>query len=70
MKIFAFEATTFSKRDVTVVEVQDRFQSQFAVDTVETGSLPSAIRIFNQRHTVMAFGKEKPKYNVVSKAVG
>ncbi|MHC4073988.1 MAG: hypothetical protein ACYTGS_18475 [Planctomycetota bacterium] len=69
MKIFAFEATTHSRRDVTVVEVADRFQSRFAVDTVESGSLPSAIRVFNQRHTVKAFGKERPKYNVISKAV-
>lgn len=66
MKFYAFEATVFSKRDVTVREVQSRFDSQFAVDVVESGSLPSAIRQFNNRNTKMAFGRTSPMYTVIN----
>ena len=62
---FAFEATTHSRRNVTVREIQDRFESNCSVDVIESGSLNSAIRVFNQRHRIMAFGQSKPKFTIV-----
>lgn len=64
-KTYAFVASWRDKRSVTVEVVDNRFQNRSAVDCVVSGSLQSAVRVFNQRHTVLAWGKVKPKYNVI-----
>ena len=65
-KKFAFIVDWRDKKKVTVEEVQDFFsRNGTSVDTITSGSMKDAVRIFNQRHTVLAWGKVKPKYNVV-----
>jgi len=64
-KLFAFIADWRDAKAVTVKVTDNRYLEYSAIDVISSGSMKSAIRVFNQRHQKMVWGKMRPVYKIM-----